>query len=342
MDSEVSAPTMEQHRRDDKLRLLASRSNIHQLDDVDKLYVATVLVSGHDTDHDIKVEKDANFAKQILYELSIAGNIDAAELLVFFLSDNERLAIGSSILRAVTPKVDVHNIVQVAEVLLRDSYVKELSCLRAIYSACLYRSTKKDLPLDIYRREIELSRCISECYFGSAIDLLDDGNWCIYEADRLRSFKNSLIQLSCYDYSDASEFDIMNQGTLSYAAASYVQLIDSCDSPLESTLISCAFKELNATPLYQQCYTVFIDETQITVQTQVKLGCYRVDMLVNNKLVVELDGRTYHSDRFEEDRHRDQYILTEFGYHTVRLTGKQAFSNPVEILTKIAYWVNQQ
>lgn len=61
------------------------------------------------------------------------------------------------------------------------------------------------------------------------------------------------------------------------------------------------------------------------LEAQKQIGDYRVDFLINDKLVVEVDGKTYHATvaRFEADRRRDQ-ILLEQGYVVARFTADQA------------------
>ncbi|MCR5978518.1 DUF559 domain-containing protein [Gordonia jinghuaiqii] len=63
----------------------------------------------------------------------------------------------------------------------------------------------------------------------------------------------------------------------------------------------------------------------ITVSTQVTItGVGRVDLLVGNRLIIEVDGMEYHASRtqFERDRERDR-IAVELGYVVIRLTYNQ-------------------
>lgn len=60
-------------------------------------------------------------------------------------------------------------------------------------------------------------------------------------------------------------------------------------------------------------------------RSQVRLADgIRVDFLVGDRLVIEVDGRTHHADpaAFERDRRRDLYLKT-FGYEVLRLSYAQ-------------------
>lgn len=69
---------------------------------------------------------------------------------------------------------------------------------------------------------------------------------------------------------------------------------------------------------------------KISVQPQVRLLRYRVDFLVDGRLVVEVDGKQYHdnSASFESDRRRDQELLLA-GFRTIRFPASQVFSSPL-------------
>ena len=61
------------------------------------------------------------------------------------------------------------------------------------------------------------------------------------------------------------------------------------------------------------------------VRTQVEIsGVGRVDVLIGERLVLELDGRGFHDDdhSFEEDRRRD-LELHRLGYVVIRLSYRQ-------------------
>ncbi|MET0853496.1 MAG: DUF559 domain-containing protein [Microterricola sp.] len=58
----------------------------------------------------------------------------------------------------------------------------------------------------------------------------------------------------------------------------------------------------------------------VALRTQVQIdGVGRVDILIGDRLVVELDGYGFHANRFEEDRERD-WELIQRGYLVVRVS----------------------
>ena len=65
---------------------------------------------------------------------------------------------------------------------------------------------------------------------------------------------------------------------------------------------------------------------KILLQPQALALIYRVDFLVNQKLVVEVDGQSYHSDprAFDADRLRDQELILN-GFQPIRFSAKQIF-----------------
>ncbi len=62
----------------------------------------------------------------------------------------------------------------------------------------------------------------------------------------------------------------------------------------------------------------------------------RVDFLIGDRLVVELDGAEFHTDTasFEEDRRRDA-VLSALGYRTLRFSYRQIEQRPSEVLMSI-------
>jgi very-short-patch-repair endonuclease len=80
---------------------------------------------------------------------------------------------------------------------------------------------------------------------------------------------------------------------------------------------------------------------EYTLALQAQLGMHRVDFLVNNRLVVEVDGHQWHKDRFYEDRERDQYLI-ERGYTVIRFPARQVFRDPKSCVVKIERSLRQQ
>ena len=71
------------------------------------------------------------------------------------------------------------------------------------------------------------------------------------------------------------------------------------------------------------------------VQVQIR-GVGRVDLLIGTRLVIELDGREFHSsvEQFEEDRRRDA-VLIALGYHVLRFSYRQIMYKWFEVLAAI-------
>ena len=73
-------------------------------------------------------------------------------------------------------------------------------------------------------------------------------------------------------------------------------------------------------------------------QVNVRLGRYEVDFLwPGERLVVEVDGYAYHSNRraFERDRERDA-TLAAAGYTVLRVTWRQLVSAPEAVVARVA------
>jgi very-short-patch-repair endonuclease len=76
----------------------------------------------------------------------------------------------------------------------------------------------------------------------------------------------------------------------------------------------------------------------IGCRSQVRVaGVGRVDLLVGERLVLELDGRAFHADeqRFEADRRRDARLSTR-GYRVLRFSYRQVFEHWSEVRSAIA------
>jgi len=83
----------------------------------------------------------------------------------------------------------------------------------------------------------------------------------------------------------------------------------------------------------QKFYDAFIDELDgrrgITIKDQVNIGQYRVDFIVNNEFIIEIDGHEYHktTDQREADYCRDRR-LQHLGYTVLRFTGTEVYHAP--------------
>jgi very-short-patch-repair endonuclease len=80
-------------------------------------------------------------------------------------------------------------------------------------------------------------------------------------------------------------------------------------------------------------YDAFIKEVNgrpgITIEEQFEIGKYRVDFIVNNEFIIEIDGHEYHktTDQREADYYRERQ-LQHLGYTVIRFTGTEVYHAP--------------
>lgn len=74
-------------------------------------------------------------------------------------------------------------------------------------------------------------------------------------------------------------------------------------------------------------------ESGLDFYFQYKIGNYRVDFLINDKIVLECDG-PYHVNQVEYDKKRDLY-LESIGYYVVRLTWKLIMQAPDIVIQEL-------
>jgi very-short-patch-repair endonuclease len=73
-----------------------------------------------------------------------------------------------------------------------------------------------------------------------------------------------------------------------------------------------------------------------TVVSQVPVGeLERIDLVVDDVVGLEVDGREYHVDRFEQDRRKD-LAITLAGYHAIRPTARMVFTEWPDVQRGIA------
>lgn len=62
------------------------------------------------------------------------------------------------------------------------------------------------------------------------------------------------------------------------------------------------------------------------IETQVVIGIYKVDFLINKKYVIEIDGHEFHKtkEQRENDYTRDRYLLRH-GYVPIRFTATEIY-----------------
>ena len=105
----------------------------------------------------------------------------------------------------------------------------------------------------------------------------------------------------------------------------YKYFLSKCESEPELILLKALIQRARLKPVKDKLIG------SISVIPQVNLLRYRVDFLVNDKLVVEVDGKQYHnnSTSFESDRIRDQDLLLA-GYRTIRFPASQIYRGSVD------------
>lgn len=99
---------------------------------------------------------------------------------------------------------------------------------------------------------------------------------------------------------------------------------DNCESEPE-VLFAKAFVEINALKYLDP--NTMRNQT-LTLKNQFVIDKFRADFIINNKLVVEIDGRSYHSDAhsFKRDREKDR-TLQQLGFQVFRYTAKEIYQN---------------
>lgn len=99
---------------------------------------------------------------------------------------------------------------------------------------------------------------------------------------------------------------------------------EHCESPAETAFLRAM---IDAHQLKGHAGTLSSDRLKLDLQ--VGQGSYRVDFLVNDWLVVEVDGAAWHSSPAQQSRDakRDAYF-TDLGYVVIRIPAKTVFQRP--------------
>jgi very-short-patch-repair endonuclease len=90
-------------------------------------------------------------------------------------------------------------------------------------------------------------------------------------------------------------------------------------------------------PLEEALYDAMPARMQRTVATQHKIGRYRLDFaFIDEKLCIEVDGRSYHSkdEAFVRDRERDRW-LTSQGWRVMRFASDEVFQHAARCVAEI-------
>lgn len=105
---------------------------------------------------------------------------------------------------------------------------------------------------------------------------------------------------------------------------------EHCESPAEVGFLHAMINRFELLP-----ESGSLRGSGLKLDLQVGEGRYRTDFLVNNWLVVEIDGATYHSspEAITNDQERDRYFES-LGYSVVRIPAKVVFNEPAEAVRR--------
>lgn len=83
--------------------------------------------------------------------------------------------------------------------------------------------------------------------------------------------------------------------------------------------------------------------TGVTVSTQVSVGPYRADMMIEcrgQRLVVECDGATFHNNpkAIAHDKRRDRFFVLQ-GIAVMRFTGEEINRDPRGCAAEVGLWI---
>lgn len=127
----------------------------------------------------------------------------------------------------------------------------------------------------------------------------------------------------------------INQEALAAEESKWLEFkpfLDKCESLPEKTLLKALIRHSRLRPAGD------VLQGDLLVAQQKNILQYRVDFFINGNLVVEVDGKSYHSDdvSFERDRIRDQEIFEAYRYTTLRFPASQVLSNPLAVAERIS------
>lgn len=107
--------------------------------------------------------------------------------------------------------------------------------------------------------------------------------------------------------------------------------LNECESPAEEAFLQAMVTEYALLP-----DRGVLRGAGLVLQLQVDKGAYRVDFLVNDWLVIEIDGAEYHAspEQVSRDLSRDKY-LESLGYTVSRVAAKLVFQQPRKALSEI-------
>lgn len=105
-----------------------------------------------------------------------------------------------------------------------------------------------------------------------------------------------------------------------------------CESPAETAFLEAMISNYNLIPKEG-----ILHGNGITLDLQVKITPYRADFVVNNSLIIEIDGATYHSSQeaIQRDKIRDEFMQA-LGFSVLRIPARIVFSSPNEALKQVS------
>ncbi|WP_087106765.1 endonuclease domain-containing protein [Parendozoicomonas haliclonae] len=109
-------------------------------------------------------------------------------------------------------------------------------------------------------------------------------------------------------------------------------VVELCESEPEALLLQELIIDLNLNLKSESS----VGNKFLTLQCQKRILDFRVDFIINDMVVVEVDGKKYHdnSKSFVNDRKRDQKLMAK-GYKVVRLPASQVYQNCAEAIENI-------
>lgn len=146
-----------------------------------------------------------------------------------------------------------------------------------------------------------------------------------FAINAVNSIRESFRNIYHFKNLDEIDLNIFNLDGLLYLVATH------CESVIEARLYSELSKKLKCTNSIKQVKT----------QCEILNGKYRVDFLINKKLIVECDGYKYHSEKEKvwKDKERDRDCVLN-GYTVMRFTGYEINNNIEQCISQILQYCN--
>ena len=104
-----------------------------------------------------------------------------------------------------------------------------------------------------------------------------------------------------------------------------------CESPAETAFLTAMISAFDLKP-----DKGFLSGRGLNLNMQVPVSIYRLDFLVDRRLVVEIDGAAYHSspEAIAKDKRRD-VALNELGFEVLRIPAKITLFSPSEAVARV-------